>query len=104
LVLGPLLFININDLLEYIKHSTVRLFADDCVLYRQISDYNDTLFLQQDIYTLQTCSQDWLMNFNPSKWYLMRVTTYIETAIMLPLSGANHYKYLGIIIQLEQTC
>ena len=38
-VLGPsLLIIYINDLPEYIKHSTVRLFADDCVLYRQISD------------------------------------------------------------------
>ena len=31
-VLGPLLFIiYINNLPQYIKHSTVRLFADDCV-------------------------------------------------------------------------
>ena len=35
-VLGPLLFLyHINDLPECVK-SQVRLFADDCLLYRQI--------------------------------------------------------------------
>jgi len=32
-VLGPILFlIYINDLFEVIKHSTLRLFADDCII------------------------------------------------------------------------
>ena len=107
-VLGPLLFIiYINDLPKYIKHSTVRLFADDCVLYRPIYDYNDTALLQQDIHSLQTWSQDWLMSFNASKCYLMSVTlsrnstdtTYYLNGI--PLSVVNHCKYLGIIILIR---
>jgi hypothetical protein len=37
-VLGPLLFLcQINDLPECVK-SQVRLFADDCLLYRQIKN------------------------------------------------------------------
>ena len=36
-VLGPRLFLTyVNDLPDNI-HSTVRLFADDCVLYREIT-------------------------------------------------------------------
>ena len=41
-VLGPLLFLTyINDLPDNI-HSTVRLFADDCVLYREIKNESDS--------------------------------------------------------------
>jgi retron-type reverse transcriptase len=36
-VLGPiLLLVYINDFHEYIKHSTLRLFADDSILYKTI--------------------------------------------------------------------
>ena len=80
---------------------------DDCVLYRPIYDYNDTALLQQDIHSLQIWSQDWLMNFNASKCYLMSVTlsrngidiTYYLNGI--PLSVVNHCKYLCIIIQSD---
>ena len=37
-VLGPLLFLLfIMGLPEYVSHSSVRLFADDCILYREVT-------------------------------------------------------------------
>jgi hypothetical protein len=40
-ILGPILFLcHINDLLDADK-SSVRLFADDCLLYREINSQND---------------------------------------------------------------
>ena len=51
-VLGPILFlIFINDLPDNIK-SSVRLFADDCVLYRNIHSLQDCLILQEDLDSL----------------------------------------------------
>ena len=48
-VLGPVLFlIFINDLLDNIR-SSVRLFADDCVLYRNMHSLQDCLTLQEDL-------------------------------------------------------
>ena len=98
-----LFIIYINDLLEYIKHCTIRLFADDCVHYRPIFNYNDTLLVQVDLYTLETWSQDWLMNFNASKCHSMKVTlsrnsidaTYNFNST--PLSVVDHsIKYLDV--------
>ena len=48
-MLGPILFlIFINDLPDDIN-STVRLFADDCVLYRNIRGSEDQQLLQDDL-------------------------------------------------------
>ena len=48
-VLGPLLFsFHINDIMSAIE-SEIRLFADDCVCYREIKDAANTLKLQSDI-------------------------------------------------------
>ena len=46
---GPLLFsLHINDITADVV-SEIRLFADDCVCYREIKDKEDTLKLQRDI-------------------------------------------------------
>ena len=48
-VLGPLLFLTyINDLPNNI-HSSIRLFADGCVLYREIKKEIDSQELQTDL-------------------------------------------------------
>ena len=52
-VLGPILFlVYINDLPECISNSTVQLFADDCILYRQIESTADCVKLQDDLNAL----------------------------------------------------
>ena len=52
-VLGPLLFLcYINDLPAAVK-SQVRLFADDCLLYRQIRTFTDHIALQEDLKKLE---------------------------------------------------
>ena len=48
-VLGPSLFsLYINDISTDID-SEIRLFADDCVCYQEVTDTEDTLKLQKDI-------------------------------------------------------
>ena len=49
-VLGPVPFlIYINDLPQYNKHSQIRLFADDSIIYRPIHTLTDCLKLQEDL-------------------------------------------------------
>ena len=48
-VLGPLIFLlYINDINSGVS-SKLRLFADDCILYRTIISQDDNLHLQSDL-------------------------------------------------------
>ena len=60
-VLGPMLFsLHINATLSDIE-SEIRLFADDCVCYREIKDTEDTLKLQKNIDRLGIWVRKWGM-------------------------------------------
>ena len=75
-VLGPVLFlIFINDLPENIR-SSVRLIADDCVLYRNIESPMDCQILQDDLNSLVQWETDWQMKFIVAKCHSMRVTRH----------------------------
>ena len=59
-VIGPVLFlIFINDLPDNIR-SSVRLFADDCVLYRNIKSPIDCQILQDDLNSLSLRETDYI--------------------------------------------
>ena len=74
-VLGPLLFLlYVNDLPLCIS-SSIRLFADDCLLYRTINDSNDSLSLQNDLNALSKWERDWQMTFNVGKCHTMCIST-----------------------------
>ena len=72
-VLGPILFLcHINDLPLSVS-SQVRLFADDCLLYRTIDNVQDHLTLQKDLENLETWAKQWGMRFNAKKCYILRI-------------------------------
>ena len=66
-VLGPMLFLlQIDDLPENVK-SHVRLFADDCLLYRPIRSQEDQIVVQEDLDALVEWCTKWGMHFNVKK-------------------------------------
>ena len=63
----PLMFLlYINDINCGIS-SKLRLFADDCILYRTISDQNDHFHLQTDLDLIVKWTETWQMNLNIDK-------------------------------------
>ena len=104
-VLGPLLFLLfINDLPSYTRHSSIRLFADDCVLYKEITSDDDRNKLQEDLNGLLQWEDDWKMQFHPEKCVQLSITLKkkrIETNYTMrshQLEKVSSAKYLGITI------
>ena len=70
-VLGPILFLlHINDIPSVIS-SKVRLFADDCLVYREIKNRQDQIALQKDLNLLENWGSKWGMRFNAAKCNIM---------------------------------
>ena len=100
-----LCLIFINDLQDNIKLS-VRLFADDCILYRNIHSLQDCLILQEDLDSLALWEAHWQMQFNVAKCHSMRVTRHYSHKHILhdytlhhqTLENVQSAKYLGITI------
>ena len=62
-MLGPLLsVVYINDITDYVS-SSCRLFADNCILYRQINSVTDATILQNDLTELKNWEKVWKMKF-----------------------------------------
>ena len=65
--LGPLLFLAyVNDIWRNTETNT-RLFADDCVIYRKITDSSDIDKLQTDLNRLEEWTVENEMKLNPDK-------------------------------------
>ena len=64
-VLGRLLLLYVNDLPNNLK-SSIRLFADDALLYGIVSSDVDGDQLQEDLKKLEVWQNKWPMSFNPS--------------------------------------
>ena len=100
-----LFLIFINDPPDNIR-SSVRLFADDCVLYRNIKSSINCQILQDDLSSLAQWETDWQMKFNVVKCHSMRVTRHLLDKHILfdytlhqqKLEQVQSAKYLEITI------
>ena len=77
IILGPILFltyIRVNDLSEVVKHSTLPLFADDCIIYHPIKSTYDAEKLQKDIDFVLSWANVWQIKFNILKCCYMHIS------------------------------
>lgn len=110
-VLGPLLFlIFINDLVDVVhKDISVRLFADDCVVFKEICCVNDHILLQQSLTSIDEWCQNWGMELNSDKTVLLRITRKRTPSLYTyflrnnPLKDVEKYKYLGVTLTKSLT-
>jgi len=106
-VLGPLLFLlYINDITDNIQ-SNIRLFADDCIVYRTIRSQNDSCKLKNDISSLLRLAETWQMRFNSKKCHILSISRqrnksspvyYLGTD---ELSTVSSHTYLGITVSSD---
>ena len=73
-ILGPTLFLlYVNDIPNVVT-SSIKMFADDTKIYREINNAEDTLALQSDLDCLENWTRSWQVKFNPQKCEAMRIT------------------------------
>ena len=109
-VLGPLLFLlYINDLPSNLA-SSVRLFADDCLVYTSGKDSKHIMMLQEDLNRLQVWQDVWLVDVFPPREVLHnadclheRPPTKTFTFCGHDLQMVDSQPYLGVGIDSKMT-
>lgn len=98
----------INDLPDGIV-SNIRLFADDCVVYRKISSHTDHITLQKDLDRITNWCSSWHMTLNTDICKLLTFSRkHTNSTFHYSLSNnfvneASMYKYLGIHLTSDLT-
>lgn len=104
-VLGPILFlVYINDIFNSIRFSTLRLYADDALLYINVNE-QDNLNFQQDLDGLTQWATENGMFFNTNKCYsiIFGKAQSADRILNHRVSGKvleriDSFKYLGVTI------
>ena len=101
-VLGPCLFLFYTNDIAVGLSSTVRLFADDTMLYLTVQNNKDAELSQHDLDMLCQWEATWLMEFHPDKCEVISVTRK-KNPISYPyhihghhLKHVDYVKYLGV--------
>lgn len=101
-VLGPVLFLlYINDLPSRLN---IRLFADDCILYREINSTDDHHVLNNALESVFSWCKEWQMTLNAKKSVTLTVarkkavSDFTYTINDTPLTRVFEHKYLGVTL------
>jgi hypothetical protein len=104
-VLGPLLFlIYIDDIFSVVKHSKIKVFADDSKLHKDISSHIDRILLQKDLLSVVNWADANNMELNEEKFQLLQHGKLSDwkQPYVLPsgqiLHGSDHVKDLGVYV------
>ena len=103
-ILGPLLFLlYVNDIGTHLK-SQIRLFADDCTIFREIASREDCEVLQSDVHKLYQWTCKWKLHLNLSKCKALCISnkrtppTYTYHLSGAALEWVDSISYLGVKI------
>ena len=103
-VLGPLLFtVFIDDIIDEFS-STAGLFADDCVIYKEVSHGRDAEELKRDLERISEWTRNWQLSLNIKKCKVMVITNKRTTVgFKYCLNGTNlewidSLRYLGVLV------
>ena len=106
-ILGQLLFLAYVNAICKDTVSKIRLFVDDCIIYRKILNIKDVEKLQTDLDRLGDWAEENEMKTNPNKSKALCFTTaQVKDPLNYSLGDqkipeASCCKYLGIIIQSD---
>jgi hypothetical protein len=105
--LGPLLFLAyVNGIWRNIEPK-IRLFADECIIYRKILNSENVEKLQTGLDILGDCAEQNEMKINPNKIKALSFTrAWVKDTLSYSLGDqkipeASCCKYLGIIIRSD---
>ena len=93
----------INDIDNNIT-STIRLFADDCIIYRIVNTEDDAQYLQRDLDIISSWSDTWQMDLNIEKCVTLRCTRsrcplkFVYKLKNRAINDVHQHRYLGILL------
>ena len=100
-VLGSILFlIYVYDLPEVVSR-TVKLFADDTKLYREIKNEEDKIQLQEYLNNLKTRSEKWQLYFNVEKCKVLHLGPHNKEYNYTLKSGTNMRRLELVTIKVK---
>ena len=95
----------INDMPSVVSPGTsVRLFADDCLVYRVVRGIKDQIELQRDLDALVEWALKWGMEYNPKKCQILTISNrqspfvYMYELVGSALKHVDFATYLGVTI------
>ena len=106
-VVGPLMFLLFINDTQHDLECTLRLFADDALLYHKITFHDDILSLQRNLDKLGLLADRWQMLFNPSKCYKMSVFLNRSPLVKVyflynqTLETVQQHPYLGVLLSSD---